>query len=170
MLHAAGRSFPWVGGSRFSPSRLYRQRGPGQVKTRPVGTNEAQTGLKDHPLRKTKKAGPGPAATKLPGNVLLSQAVPRLVPSALEGLTTVFGMGTGVSPPPWSPESPSSAPSRDRRISRRDDLPQASPRPISTGKLKASQPLHLRPINLVISEGPYRLPPWEASSWGGLRA
>ncbi len=27
------------------------------------------------------------------------------VPSALEGLTAVFGMGTGVSPPPWRPET-----------------------------------------------------------------
>ena len=27
------------------------------------------------------------------------------VPSAQEGLTAVFGMGTGVSPPPWRPET-----------------------------------------------------------------
>ena len=40
----------------------------------------------------------------LPGSVLASQdpAVPVL--SALEGLTVVFGMGTGVSPPPWPPD------------------------------------------------------------------
>src|ERR1700693_651112 len=37
------------------------------------------------------------------GNDLLSHRVTPTVPSALEGLTTVFGMGTGVSPPPWSP-------------------------------------------------------------------
>ena len=37
------------------------------------------------------------------GNDLLSRRVTPTVPSALEGLTTVFGMGTGVSPPPWSP-------------------------------------------------------------------
>ena len=36
---------------------------------------------------------------KKPGNDLLSQPLARLVPSAQEGLTTVFGMGTGVSPP-----------------------------------------------------------------------
>lgn len=34
-----------------------------------------------------------------PGGDLLSHAVTHAVPSALEGLTTVFGMGTGVSPP-----------------------------------------------------------------------
>ena len=32
-----------------------------------------------------------------PGNALLSQKVAQLVPSALKGLTTVFGMGTGVT-------------------------------------------------------------------------
>ena len=37
------------------------------------------------------------------GNVLLSHTVAHAVPSALKGLTSVFGMGTGVSPPPWSP-------------------------------------------------------------------
>lgn len=40
---------------------------------------------------------------KNPGTVLLSQAGNRSVPSALEGLTTVFGMGTGVAPPVWAP-------------------------------------------------------------------
>ena len=34
-----------------------------------------------------------------PGDDLLSHAVARAVPWALEGLTTVFGMGTGVAPP-----------------------------------------------------------------------
>jgi hypothetical protein len=34
-----------------------------------------------------------------PGDDLLSHAVTRAVPWALEGLTTVFGMGTGVTPP-----------------------------------------------------------------------
>ena len=37
------------------------------------------------------------------GNDLLSHPVARAVPSALVGLTAVFGMGTGVSPPLWSP-------------------------------------------------------------------
>jgi len=35
-------------------------------------------------------------------NYLLSPTVASVVPSALEGLTTVFGMGTGVSPPAMS--------------------------------------------------------------------
>ena len=37
------------------------------------------------------------------GNDLLSHAVSRTVPSALRGLTSVFGMGTGVSPAVISP-------------------------------------------------------------------
>ena len=39
-----------------------------------------------------------------PGDVLLSQGASPQVPSALTGLTAVFGMGTGVSPPLWPPE------------------------------------------------------------------
>ena len=38
---------------------------------------------------------------KIPGNDLLSHLA--AVPSAQEGLTSVFGMGTGGSPPLWSP-------------------------------------------------------------------
>jgi hypothetical protein len=37
------------------------------------------------------------------GNGLLSHPVSKAVPSVLEGLTSVFGKGTGVSPPLWSP-------------------------------------------------------------------
>ena len=38
-----------------------------------------------------------------PGNDLLSQSLARLVPSALVGLTTEFGMGSGVAPPEKPP-------------------------------------------------------------------
>ena len=41
-----------------------------------------------------------------PGNDLLSRTATSAVPSALEGLTTRFGMELGVSPPPTSPEEP----------------------------------------------------------------
>ena len=39
------------------------------------------------------------------GDVLLSQGETPQVPSALAGLTSVFGMGTGVTPPLWPPEN-----------------------------------------------------------------
>ena len=50
-----------------------------------------------------------------PGDDRLSHAVSRAVPWALEGLTTVFGMGTGVSPPVWSPENCLQAAVSDQR-------------------------------------------------------
>ena len=43
--------------------------------------------------------------TIYPGDDLLSHTLARAVPSALRGLTAVFGMGTGVSPSPESPEN-----------------------------------------------------------------
>ena len=39
------------------------------------------------------------------GDVLLSQGITPQVPSALTGLTSVFGMGTGVTLSLWSPKS-----------------------------------------------------------------
>ncbi len=43
------------------------------------------------------------SSRKEPGGDLLSQENDLQVPSARAGLTAVFGMGTGVSPPPWPP-------------------------------------------------------------------
>ena len=62
------------------------------------------------PLPKTtKKEKPEDFSSKLlyldSGNVLLSRAVSSQVPSALKGLTSVFGMGTGGTPSPSSPET-----------------------------------------------------------------
>jgi hypothetical protein len=41
---------------------------------------------------------------KFSGGDLLSRGLAPRVPSALEGLTSVFEMGTGVAPPPYPPE------------------------------------------------------------------
>ena len=50
--------------------------------------------------RKKKPAGArAPAGEEKCGSDLLSHTASRAVPSALVGLTTVFGMGTGVTPP-----------------------------------------------------------------------
>ncbi len=68
----------------------------------------------------------------------------QAVPSALKGLTTVFGMGTGVSP------------LHDHRDKSKyfDILKYGqAERSISTGGLNTLLHLHLRPINLVISKG-----------------
>src|SRR6478736_6092681 len=44
------------------------------------------------------------APVTMSGGDLLSHPVARAVPSALEGLTSGFGMGPGVPPPPWPPK------------------------------------------------------------------
>lgn len=46
-----------------------------------------------------------PIRKKSSGDDLLSHTLTGAVPSALEGLTTVFEMGTGVAPPPLPPEN-----------------------------------------------------------------
>ena len=56
-------------------------------------------------LRRARPQTKGPPAFArglrfTPGGDLLSHTVSRAVPSALEGLTSLFGMGRGVTPPP----------------------------------------------------------------------
>ena len=101
---------------------------------------------------------------KSPGNVLLSHQAALTVPSALEGLTAVFGMGTGVALSLVSPGISANKkgnrivglvrglPTFERKFNTKK-YGQAS-RPISTGQLNALLHLHFRPINLVVSEGP----------------
>src|ERR1700759_5394333 len=47
---------------------------------------------------------PGDLRQSVSGDVLLSHAVARAVPSALRGLASGFGMGPGVSLSLWSPK------------------------------------------------------------------
>ena len=47
---------------------------------------------------KKKKPALNGLLLNYPGDDLLSHTVPRVVPLALKGLTTVFGKGTGVAP------------------------------------------------------------------------
>src|SRR5438046_6136713 len=51
------------------------------------------------------KFNPERASFNNPGDFLLSHTVSRAVPSAPAGLTSVFGMGTGVTLPTKSPEN-----------------------------------------------------------------
>jgi hypothetical protein len=105
------------------------------------------------------------------GGDLLSHTVSRAVPSALRGLTAVFGMGTGVSlslkPPEYHTAGPgrAGAPPRRRFRPRTTEVSVSLPflsqeedgqasRAISTAQLKALLPLHLRPINVVVYHGP----------------
>ena len=119
------------------------------------------------------------------GGDLLSHTLTSAVPSALEGLASGFGMGPGVPPPPQPPTTlsvingypiidptgpehttppPGSPPGNEHgcvlrvtqwmRTTKRYVL-WASPRPISTGRLHPSQGFHPRPINPIVSRGPY---------------
>ena len=88
----------------------------------------------------------------LTGNVLLSQAAARQVPSTLEDFTSVFGMGTGVAPPPSSPDYQVLAHSK-LHINVFSKKVRSSPRPISTCQLSTLLHLHLRPITTLSSWG-----------------
>ena len=69
----------------------------------------------------------------------------------------------GASAVPWGPHSAASR--RDRTPRRTRGKGRA--RPISTARLRSSHALHLRPIDLVVYQGPYRR---ENSSWDWLPA
>ncbi len=78
---------------------------PSEVRRRggEAGTTVDPTGRRDeapHPF-----GGAGPRRHDYSGDVLLSQGESPQVPSALAALTSVFGMGTGVTPPLWPPET-----------------------------------------------------------------
>src|SRR5919107_1965716 len=95
------------------------------------------------------------------GDDLLSHRVSPAVPSALAGLTSLFGMGRGVAPPPSSPflkkgvfGCKDRAPDLWKLHSATKPL---SPRLISTTRLKTSLHLHLWPINLVVYQESYSL-------------
>ena len=51
-----------------------------------------------HPHKKSLEAKASRLNNKDSGNVLLSRTVSHAVPSALEGLTSEFGMGSGMTP------------------------------------------------------------------------
>src|SRR5215211_2344408 len=63
------------------------------------------------PRETTKRRPTGRRFVKSLGGDLLSHPASRAVPSALEGLTSGFGMGPGVSPPPWPPKRSGGLPS-----------------------------------------------------------
>src|SRR6266498_3272166 len=99
---------------------------------------------------------------RCPGGDLLSHRVAPAVPSALEDLTSGFGMGPGVTPPLWPPKryegdrSPRCHALFERSIA---SVSEPRPRPISTGRLHVLPRFHLRPINPLALRGPYRVNP-----------
>ena len=119
---------------------------------------------------KTKASGILRPFLIISGDDLLSHVVANAVPSALEGLTSVFGMGTGVAPPLLSPESHKdvlgfrlTAKPLNQKTTAFNPKPfydfeqgkfygQAS-RPISTGKLHVLPRFHTQPITWWSSRG-----------------
>src|SRR5215208_4065731 len=98
---------------------------------------------------------------KRTGGDLLSQAREGQVPSALWGLTALFGMGRGVSPTPKPPEIVRDRAARTLKTAQpaNTDIKKypSSPRPISTGLLRTLLCFQIRPINLVVYQGSYSL-------------
>src|SRR5690606_18993187 len=103
--------------------------------------------------RKRQRApgiGPAPSAQIKSGGVLLSQGISPQVPSALTGLTAVFGMGTGVTLSLWPPETCCQRDVASRGLQSKHERKNPSPRPISTGRLNVLPRLHLRPMYVVV--------------------
>ena len=130
----------------------------------------------------------------LPGDDLLSRDPAVRVPSALESLTSVFGMGTGVTSPLLPPDDdldlsksylcrrlvPSKLHNTCGLTVRLSPLTtlvvtivsiqitskkfRSSPRPISIGQLNTLLRLHFRPINHVVYMGSYQPTLWEILS------
>ena len=73
------------------------------------------------------------------------------VPSARAGLTALFGMGRGGTPRLKPPRI-----SLERSQQDPTSLPHGRFRAISTGRLRASRPLHLPPIDVVVYDDPLR--------------
>ena len=99
------------------------------------------------------------ALETMSGGDLLSRGIAPQVPSALAGLTSVFGMGTGGSPPLSPPETQwISARHPEHSIaSTHVEGFYSSPRPISTGQLNALLRLHTPPIKRVVFPRSYSL-------------
>ncbi len=96
------------------------------------------------------------------GSALLSQGASPQVPSARVGLTGRVRNGNGCLPTAIATARNSRSTSLTRSTpSRRKERARVtpSPRPISTGRLNTLLCLHLRPINVIVSHGPYQVNP-----------
>ena len=114
--------------------------------------------------------GPFVSKNKITGNVLSSRAASHQVLSPQKSLTTVFGMGTGVTSTLLSPdiffEDISCTFKTEQCNLTLSKNHWSSARPISIGQLNASQHLHLRPINVVVSHGSYPSKEGNLFLWG----
>ena len=88
------------------PTRLDEEQGLAAHGARTELGAPTQAHLFGDPPKRRKPQDESWGLLKLiPGGDLLSHAVAHAVPSALRGLTSVFGMGTGVTPSLWPPKN-----------------------------------------------------------------
>ena len=88
---AAANHSPWAQSTCARTSNTAGERALRRTDTRALATGSGRPSGR-------------PECPKKTGGVLLSQALASQVPSALRGLTALFGMGRGVSPSPKPPE------------------------------------------------------------------
>ena len=160
----AGRSGPIAGGDGHGP-----QHTPPESCANAVFRAWARTSVPRAPVpgRRGRKR-------KNPGDDLFSRKAALSVSSALESLTSVFGMGTGVASPLESPGSSASGcvsaryEISDLRADGSIAIPAADPwsvaeevKPstISTAQLHPSPDFHMRPIKQVVSLRSYPVDP-----------
>ena len=123
-------------------------------------------------MKKRPSFGKGAHASKRkpPRTALLSQDPSVQVPSAQARFTTVFGMGTGGTTPLWARGESHLIPHKNPNLSKPAGIQSGGvaitafkrgsrPRTIRTGRLNRSPCLHPRPINPLVSRGPYQVNP-----------
>ena len=147
---------PGLGGRARRPARRSpRSAGLHRRSGRPTGAAR----VRRSPRANDDEPPVGRLVDEETGGDLLSQALASQVPSALWGLTALFGMGRGVSPTQWPPEivrdRPPASLKTAQLFQRTGYQNPSSPRPISTGLLRALPLFQIRPINLVVYQGSY---------------
>ena len=96
--HLLGVDGPWAERNGPTPER------PIETPIQTLNPNATKRpGQPAPPFRRIRRAGA--LHIEKSGGDLLSQGVSPQVPSALAVFTSVFGMGTGVTPPLWPPET-----------------------------------------------------------------
>jgi hypothetical protein len=108
----AKRRDPRQGCQPPQPTRFCRSRNPSGEPGQSEPSRKVDSTRSSLPCQPPSGSAPDGAGRRvstenqLPGSDLLSHTLAHAVPSALRGLTAVFGMGTGVSPSPEPPEKP----------------------------------------------------------------
>ena len=107
-------------GHEAAPDRRWREPETTKRPRAIAGPKRPQARERSRARKKEQARDDSRACGKNPGSVLLSHRVAPAVPSALESLTSVFGMGTGVASPELPPGK--TKPKHERECARLDRL------------------------------------------------